>query len=245
MLDRRKGFTLIELLVVIAIIAILASILFPVFAQARKQAMKASCLSNCKQLGTALQMYCQEYDGCGPCFTYAPSTDISPVIGAQGIWWYDLLYPYIKSKAVFQCPARKSVWGGYSLNLGTFAISFNPTAPATETVSIDSINKPSEMIAIMDGPGAWGTNPAMLTPLCWSAFKDAAEGHSGWLNCTFLDGHAKSHKPSQTVWPTFLWCGGNYPFDMSCSGWGWIVNSEKEAQDFIKSWDTDGWLAKN
>src|SRR2546427_11601416 len=57
-----RGFTLIELLVVIAIIAILAAILFPVFAQARDSARQTTCLNNCKQLGTALQMYAQDYD---------------------------------------------------------------------------------------------------------------------------------------------------------------------------------------
>lgn len=61
-LSRAKGFTLIELLVVIAIIAILAAILFPVFAQAREKARAASCLSNCKQLGTAAMMYSQDWD---------------------------------------------------------------------------------------------------------------------------------------------------------------------------------------
>ena len=67
----KKGFTLIELLVVIAIIAILAAILFPVFAQAREKARATSCLSNCKQIGTALQLYVDDYDETLPCYTYS------------------------------------------------------------------------------------------------------------------------------------------------------------------------------
>jgi len=70
--NRRTGFTLIELLVVIAIIAILAAILFPVFAQARAKARQASCLSNSKQLGLALYLYAQDYDETLPPYLYAP-----------------------------------------------------------------------------------------------------------------------------------------------------------------------------
>src|SRR5687768_4984553 len=62
MLPRKRGFTLIELLVVIAIIAILAAILFPVFAQAREKARQTACLSNCKQMGTGAMLYAQDYD---------------------------------------------------------------------------------------------------------------------------------------------------------------------------------------
>ncbi|MEN6404264.1 MAG: prepilin-type N-terminal cleavage/methylation domain-containing protein, partial [Armatimonadia bacterium] len=66
----KRGFTLIELLVVIAIIAILAAILFPVFAKAREKARQTSCLNNCKQLGTAIVQYCQDYDERMPkCYT--------------------------------------------------------------------------------------------------------------------------------------------------------------------------------
>jgi prepilin-type N-terminal cleavage/methylation domain-containing protein/prepilin-type processing-associated H-X9-DG protein len=87
---RRRGFTLIELLVVIAIIAILAAILFPVFAQARAKARQTSCLSNNKQIGLALIMYTQDYDETFPIAAINPP-------GVPLIMWYDLVDPYIKS----------------------------------------------------------------------------------------------------------------------------------------------------
>ena len=91
-----SAFTLIELLVVIAIIAILAAILFPVFAQAREKARSASCLSNTKQLGLAMYQYYQDYDETGPCGTYKS--------GSTG-GWAGQIYPYIKSAGVFICPS--------------------------------------------------------------------------------------------------------------------------------------------
>ena len=94
----KHGFTLIELLVVIAIIAILASILFPVFARARSQARKISCLSNMKQIGTSLMMYIQDYDELYP--GSANSTDLDP---------------YLKSIQVFVCPSAQS-GVGYAYN---------------------------------------------------------------------------------------------------------------------------------
>lgn len=93
----RKGFTLIELLVVIAIIAILAAILFPVFARAREKARQTSCLSNAKQMGLAYAMYAQDFDDRGPCYDYV----------AGGTWrmsWDALLYNYVKNEQVFVCP---------------------------------------------------------------------------------------------------------------------------------------------
>jgi prepilin-type N-terminal cleavage/methylation domain-containing protein/prepilin-type processing-associated H-X9-DG protein len=101
---RNRGFTLIELLVVIAIIAILAAILFPVFAQAREQARKASCLSNCKQIGTAMQMYAQDYDEHLPGWAHPPSHYLAR-------FWSDwaivvpLLNAYSKSDNLWQCPS--------------------------------------------------------------------------------------------------------------------------------------------
>src|SRR2546422_10936250 len=92
----RRGFTLIELLVVIAIIAILAAILFPVFAQAREAARKAACMNNMKQLGLALQQYAIDYDGMFP-----PSQ--LPATGANASW-PTMSFPYVKNEGVFVCP---------------------------------------------------------------------------------------------------------------------------------------------
>jgi prepilin-type N-terminal cleavage/methylation domain-containing protein/prepilin-type processing-associated H-X9-DG protein len=101
---RRTGFTLIELLVVIAIIAILAAILFPVFAQAREQARKASCLSNCKQIGLAMQMYAQDYDELLPGWN-DPSRH--PLASQWGSWAIvvPLLQAYNKSDNIWTCPS--------------------------------------------------------------------------------------------------------------------------------------------
>ena len=94
-MKRREGFTLIELLVVIAIIAILAAILFPVFAKAREKARQISCLSNEKQLGLGLLQYLQDNDEIYPSGTAGE---------AYGMGWGGKIYPYVKSTAVYKCP---------------------------------------------------------------------------------------------------------------------------------------------
>jgi prepilin-type N-terminal cleavage/methylation domain-containing protein/prepilin-type processing-associated H-X9-DG protein len=102
----RSGFTRIELLVVIAIIAILAAILFPVFAQAREKARSTNCLSNFKQLGTGVMMYVQDYDGAYPLAWYN-----TPQYGFDCV-----LQPYVKNLQVFDCPSNKTApryWNGY------------------------------------------------------------------------------------------------------------------------------------
>ena len=108
-----RAFTLIELLVVIAIIAILAAILFPVFAQAREKARMTTCLSNCKQIALAFQMYQQDYDGM---FTWQGAhlgDDNADFMapGAKPTWGAELM-PYIKSPKIYICPsARPSPFG--------------------------------------------------------------------------------------------------------------------------------------
>jgi len=110
MASRRKGFTLIELLVVIAIIAILAAILFPVFSRAREQARKTACLSNGKQIGTALTMYLQDWDETFP-FWVLPC---SPAGYQQsgGLFPTEQLQPYMKNWDVWRCPSATESQGG-------------------------------------------------------------------------------------------------------------------------------------
>ena len=101
---RASGFTLIELLVVIAIIAILAAILFPVFAQAREKARQTTCLSNVKQLGTGLMMYAQDYDETLPLssFSAVPGQSVNSI---QNPKWADVIQPYVKNDGIFMCPS--------------------------------------------------------------------------------------------------------------------------------------------
>jgi prepilin-type N-terminal cleavage/methylation domain-containing protein len=98
----RRGFTLIELLVVIAIIAILAAILFPVFAHAREKARQTSCLSNLRQLGTAMTMYAEDSDGLFAPAVARPSRQMKNYYEMS---WMALIQPYVKSKGVYVCPS--------------------------------------------------------------------------------------------------------------------------------------------
>jgi prepilin-type N-terminal cleavage/methylation domain-containing protein len=123
--NRTHAFTLIELLVVIAIIAILAAILFPVFAQARDKARQTSDLSNAKQIGTAAQMYIQDYDEVlpSPAFRQCPG---SPTTTPPNLWsqnwrtWPELIYPYTKNMQIYTSPNRvDSPFYGYGINVNS------------------------------------------------------------------------------------------------------------------------------
>jgi prepilin-type N-terminal cleavage/methylation domain-containing protein/prepilin-type processing-associated H-X9-DG protein len=113
----RRGFTLIELLVVIAIISILAAILFPVFARARENARKTSCLSNMKQMGLGLEQYKQDYDQVYPMAYFYKNGSTS----ANGYYhWSGTIQPYVKSHQLFVCPSHSG--GGHE-----------PTNPTMDT----------------------------------------------------------------------------------------------------------------
>jgi prepilin-type N-terminal cleavage/methylation domain-containing protein/prepilin-type processing-associated H-X9-DG protein len=117
-MSNSRGFTLIELLVVISIIALLAAILFPVFARARENARRASCQSNLKQIGLGLLQYTQDYDEAmvapwyGPMMGYGDAPD-----GVNSYMWMDAVQPYVKSHQLFNCPStnypRNSLVGEY------------------------------------------------------------------------------------------------------------------------------------
>ena len=122
----KRGFTLIELLVVIAIIAILAAILFPVFAQAREKARQASCLSNTKQLALAVLQYEQDYDETLPMGGWRTGTTYGK--------WYKDMYAYFKSTGVLVCPSQTADTARSSSNSSYFTPSLvqaNATFPVT------------------------------------------------------------------------------------------------------------------
>ncbi|MCW3099763.1 MAG: prepilin-type N-terminal cleavage/methylation domain [Chthonomonadaceae bacterium] len=137
-MQKKKGFTLIELLVVIAIIAILAAILFPVFARAREQARKTSCLSNLKQLGLGFAMYTQDYDE-RLCGIWSGEWNLLSGNPKQ-LNWAPSIFPYIKNRQVYVCPSEAST--NASSYLGNNYIG---------NVKIAVIPRPAEQVILMDG----------------------------------------------------------------------------------------------
>lgn len=180
--ERKKhGFTLIELLVVIAIIAILAAILFPVFAKAREQARKTSCLSNMKQLGTGILMYVQDNDETMPLTNYG--VNLTPQ-NKYTYEWQNSVQPYLKNRQIFRCPSdvtpimdalrpndagngRKSVTSYlYNAFLGTTPGLANPTLQQLTPKALAAIDTPAENALLMEGhvptrnpDDSFGTDP--------------------------------------------------------------------------------------
>ena len=178
---KRRGFTLIELLVVIAIIAILAAILFPVFAQAREKARQTMCLSNTKQIGTGVTLYVQDYDEVFPFSdNFAIIIPGSPVQGGYQ-YWGDAIAPYVRNggKSTHptlqggtgnygpyqRCPSTANWWTGYAYNI---ELGYYPSGqlgsvsplPNRNGVSLAAVNRPADLIVVLDNsvPYSWLRN---------------------------------------------------------------------------------------
>lgn len=217
---RRNGFTLIELLVVIAIIAILAAILFPVFARARENARRASCQSNLKQIAIAMAMYEQDYDQVLPRLR-TPSLQVSPTLPYG---WGDMLLPYIKNIQIFQCPSEPTAPG---TNIGPTGAAPDVRFPNFSDYYFNSaligmhvawFTAPSLTVLLGDGtPGnahnrfdgclnyyadqTVGGNVGPLPDGCsapgsFITNMDAAGRHLDGANYAFVDGHVKWLKGS-------------------------------------------------
>lgn len=218
----RRGFTLIELLVVIAIIAILAAILFPVFASAREAARRTACLSNTKQLGLAALLYAQDYDERLPLFTWDYSTYWSIAWSPESNRWLRegaILFPYTKSNGIQSCPSyiTKGHLGGagYGYNERLAGTSYVPpsyilldpavlsevTQPASTILFGDAANR-TDSLATTLGDIRWTTTAAsdvnMLQPpssWCYPGYGCTASAdfrHQERMTYVAADGHATS-----------------------------------------------------
>jgi len=209
----RKGFTLIELLVVIAIIAILAAILFPVFARARENARRSSCQSNLKQIGLGLSQYTQDYDEMYP--QVYPDAATNPCCDARRPGgWTQVIQPYIKSTQLFACPSN-SANGGIKSNAGTqygveyprIPLSYGMNRHQPRAMSI--VQSPATRIHVSEttgNGGEWDLAPrdasgADIEARHWS-------GHLGTANYLYFDGHVKSSSPPRTGTPINQWGRG-------------------------------------
>ncbi len=223
-----RGFTLIELLVVIAIIAILASILFPVFARARENARRASCMNNLKQIALGIMQYTQDYDERYPAAydgniaagtfrtqTVAgmPGRMFDTIGGMNRISWMDMIFPYVKSVQLFQCPSQRDArevsatnppasYGyngaisGYDNNL--FGKAFNQRNMGN---ALSEIQRPAEVLMLFDAQNRYYfiQNTSYYLSLNSAGTNKIVSPHFEGTSLAFADGHVKWMKSSAIV----------------------------------------------
>ena len=211
---QKRAFTLIELLVVIAIISILAAILFPVFARARENARRSSCMSNLKQIGLGIMMYTQDYDERLPSSKANNGGDTRAGV-RQG--FYNYIEPYVKNVQVFKCPSDPSANPD---NISSYGYNFTYFAPGglTTAISLTAIQKPSETYELMDAyitsgadyvyaPTNWRSNGGIYGAGSSTTSGSYLHGsvddrHLETVSTLFADGHVKSQRISALVGPT-------------------------------------------
>jgi len=209
---KRRGFTLIELLVVVAIIAILAAILFPVFARARENARKANCASNLKQIGLAILAYAQDYDEMLPKYSLknVPSTAND---------WHEVIDAYIKNTQIKKCPSLPGAALGYGANWRhIICYPKEDDAALGKDVTLAQLQRPAEDLVVCDshtgttGEGTGGS-AAIYCPHCYGtppySYVNFAVSsrHSEGANCLMMDGHVKWYtttsilkKDASSIW---------------------------------------------
>lgn len=236
---KRGGFTLIELLVVIAIIAILAAILFPVFAQAREKARQTQCMNNLKQMATGTLMYSQDYDENLPMAVYGP---VPRPTGSGNCFFtlFDGIFPYIKNLDILQCPSEpKALYlsAGFQTLLGaptcnlpeTISYMFNydiippgrtPLGQGDRPVSLAEIPQPAETTMNLEADiGLSGSCNLMKRKMSDSGVSfpiPLRARHNEMIQVNYADGHAKATKGRKYLGTAcyYLYPGqvGNPPF---------------------------------
>lgn len=191
----RRAFTLIELLVVIALIALLAALLFPVFAQAREKARQTACISNARQIGMGILLYAQDFDEALPPVSFDAEDGEPPTL------WTALLAPYLRSSALLRCPGdAQSSMVSYGLNELLFADLSDPDDLAQPIRTLSAIDRPAGIVLL----GETGTEDDFSTPhpdgykLVAPSFPlndddDArpAARHQDRASVVFADGHVR------------------------------------------------------
>ena len=219
---KQQAFTLIELLVVIAIIAILAAILFPVFAKAREKARQTSCLSNMKQIGLGFAQYTQDYD------EQYFARDMGSVSGTISYSFRGAVNPYIKNMQIWACPSNPNTTGtlanpGCCTEVNTvtgnifrcdYALNdansqFNGNYP-----KLAAITAPAQKILLSEMKGTnwedyaspWWCAGNVPTGAANGNWNVGYAGHTAQFNLLLGDYHAKSMRPNSTAGPTFsMW----------------------------------------
>jgi len=226
-MHKKSGFTLIELLVVIAIIAILAAILFPVFAQAREKARQTSCLSNLKQIGLAFKMYVQDYDERYPsndqiaCCSNGQTASDGVDFQYNG-WISNALMPYTKNQAIYICPDSQGYYtfadpwsnGGTAIKDGSQTFSYAFNYASDYGVKESFFQEPSSAIIMGDSGTQWWDcayeSSCGWVTRDWAAHLNGGflagnpnpytEWHTGKNNFLFEDSHAKAAGWTQITW---------------------------------------------